>query len=94
MFSINSEVDMDEVDAAHGVASPFLKERGRVRLGLGLRQVALNSFAKWHSSDPRPLTLVLSPSVKGEATDYTRFAAHCGHCNQPEISNGKVGRDT
>jgi hypothetical protein len=92
MFSTNSGIDVDEVNAARRVASPFLKERGR----LGLWQVALNSVAKWDSSVPRPLTLVLSPSVKGEATDHTRFAAHCGHCkdNHSEISNGKVGRDT
>ncbi len=72
--STNWDIAMDEIYAARRVASPFLKERGRVRLRL--RQVALNSFAKWHSSAPRPLTLFLSPSVKGEATEYTRFAAH------------------
>src|SRR4029077_8601404 len=74
------------------VASPFLKERGRVRLGLGLRQIALNSFAKWHSSAPRPLTSFSSPSARGEATDHPRFAVHCGHCkdNQPEISMHKT----
>jgi hypothetical protein len=84
---------MDEVDATRKGHLAFFKGEGRVRLGL--RQVGLNSFAKWHSSAPRPLTLVLSPSVKGEATDHTRFAAHCAHCkdNQPEISNGKVGQD-
>src|SRR4029077_1547222 len=73
-----------------GVASSFLTERGRVRLGL--RQVALNGFAKWHLSAPRPLALVLSPSVKGEATDHPRFAVHCGHCKdkQPEISMQKT----
>jgi hypothetical protein len=77
MFSIKSEIDMDEMDAARRVASPFLKERGRVRLGL--RQVASNSFAKWCSSARIPLILFLSPSARGEATKRTRVGI-CGAC--------------
>jgi len=84
---------MDEVYAARRGHLAFFKGEGEVRLGL--RHAALN-ISKSYCSAPRPLTLVLSPSVKGEATDRTRFAAQYGHCkdNQSEISNGKVGRDT
>ena len=94
MFSTNSDIDIDEVHAASRGRLALHKGEGRVRLGL--RQVALNGFAKWHSSARRPLTLFLSPSVKGEATKRPSLIIHCARFkdNQPEISNGNVGQDT
>src|SRR5947207_12101868 len=69
------------------VASPFIRERGRVPS----RHAALN-ILKWYSSARTPLTLILSPSEKGEATKRTRVGI-CGtrvHKKQPEISMQKL----
>jgi len=73
-----------------GVASPFLKERGRGRLGP--RQVAWGQLREVAFAGSKTLPLVLSPPAKGEATDHPRFAVLCGHCKdgQPEISNAKI----
>ena len=74
MLSINSDIDVDEVDAAHRGRLALLKGEGKVRVGL--RQVAL-IIANWHSSARTPLTLFLSPSARGEATKRTRVGI-CG----------------
>jgi hypothetical protein len=58
------------------VASPFIRERGRVRVRIRLRHAALN-ISKWYSSARRPLTLVLSRSARGEATKRPRVGI-CG----------------
>jgi hypothetical protein len=91
-FSINSDIHMDEVYAARRGHLAFFKGEGQGEAWTSARRLEHFECVFFGSKTPHRF---LSPSVKGEATDHTRFAAHCAHCkdNQPEISNGKVGQD-
>ena len=101
-FSTNSDIDMDEVDAARRGRLAFFKGEGRVRLGL--RQVALNICEVVFFGSKTPHLSPL-PFCKGRSDKNARVWAsvapastrsslkfRCKNCRSPKIEPHVIPR--